>query len=83
MNATSWLGLGFVALLTIAGLTAVGVTLRNISREDLDDSAKAKWGALIGLSPGAGLYAWHRRKELLGHGPEGEQSDAMRDDGTE
>lgn len=67
MTLTSWLGLGFIALLLLTGLAAVMVTLRSISQEDLDDSAKAKWGALIGLSPGAGLYAWHRRKELMGH----------------
>lgn len=68
MTAMAWLGIGFVVLLLVVGLTAVGLTLRDISREDLDDPVKSKWGLLIGLSPGAGLYAWHRRNELMGHG---------------
>lgn len=66
MNLTSWLGIGFIVLITIIGLVAVGVTLRNISRSDLDESGKSKWGLMIGLSPLAGLYAWHRKDELLG-----------------
>ncbi|QYH19585.1 hypothetical protein JKI95_11305 [Corynebacterium aquatimens] len=54
MTTTAWLGIGFVVLLLVAGLTAVGLTLRDISREDLDDPAKSKWGLLIGLSPAPG-----------------------------
>lgn len=75
MNLTSWLGLGFVLLLTIAGLAAVWVTLRRIGGSTLDDDAKRKWGLLIGLSPGAGTYAWLRRDELLGHGDDGADGD--------
>lgn len=71
MNLTTWLGLGFVLLLTIAGLAAVWATLRRIGSSTLDDDAKRKWGLLIGLSPGAGTYAWLRRDELLGHGGDG------------
>lgn len=67
MNLTSWLGIGFVVLLSVVGLTAVGLTLRSISRSDLDESGKSKWGLLIGLSPLAGMYTWHRKDELLGH----------------
>lgn len=84
MNTTSWLGLGFVALLALAGLAAVIALLRSISRSDLDDSAKSRWGLLIGLSPGAGMYAWFKRKELLGHGSDevGDKEDGT-EDGTE
>lgn len=75
MNTTSWLGLGFVVLLVALGAIAVGATLRQIRRSQLDDSAKSRWGLLIGAAPWAGLYAWHRRDELLGHGDDPE-SDA-------
>lgn len=76
MNLTSWLGLGFVTLLTLTGIAAVGSTLRDISRSQLDDSAKSKWGLLIGVSPLAGLYTWHRKDDLMGHGDdEGQKLD--------
>ena len=72
MNLTSWLGIGFVVLLVALGAAALGATLRKISKSDMDDASKSKWGLLIGLSPGAGLYAWHRKDELMGNG-DGEQ----------
>lgn len=75
MNTTSWLGLGFVVLLVALGAIAVGATLRQIRRSQLDDNAKSRWGLLIGAAPWAGLYAWHRRDELMGHGDDPE-SDA-------
>lgn len=82
MTATAWFGLAFVALLTIVGLIAVVRTLRGISGSELDDDAKSKWGLIIGLSPGAGLYAWHRRDELMGHGEFGQDAtvDAWEED---
>lgn len=68
MNTTSWLGLGFVVFLVLLGAVAVGATLRQIRRAQLDDREKSRWGLLIGAAPWAGLYAWHRRDELMGHG---------------
>lgn len=75
MNLTSWLGLGFVVLLVAIGAVAIGGTARKISTSDLDDASKSKWGLLLGLSPGAGLYAWHKRDELMANGDDsGEDS---------
>ena len=70
MNLTSWLGIDFVVLLVLFGAVALGATLKNISKSDMDDASKSKWGLLIGLSPGAGLYAWHKKDELMGHAGE-------------
>lgn len=67
MTTTAWLGLGFVLLLTLIGGAAVWWVLRNISRSELDQDAKSRWGLLIGLSPSAGLFAWSQRDKLLGH----------------
>lgn len=67
MSTTAWLGIGFLVLLTATGLAALIATGRDISRSDLDDRSKSMWGLLIGLSPWAGLFAWHRRDDLLGH----------------
>lgn len=73
MNVTAWLGIGFLVLLIVIGLAALAATLNKISKSDLDDASKSKWGLLIGLSPGAGLYAWHRKDELMGNGDRTEE----------
>lgn len=75
MNLTSWLGIGFLVLLMVIGLAALVATLNKIGKSDLDDASKSKWGLLIGLSPGAGLLAWHRKDELMGNG-DGAQQDS-------
>lgn len=75
MNLTSWLGLGFLVLLVVIVLAVLVATLKKISASDLDDASKSKWGLLFGLSPGAGLYAWHKRDELITNGDDsGEDS---------
>lgn len=75
MTLTSWLGLGFVVLLVVIVLAVLVATLKKISASDLDDASKSKWGLLFWLSPVAGLYAWHRKDELMGNGDDsGEDS---------
>lgn len=76
MTTTAWLGLGFVLLLTLIGGAAVWWVLRNISRSELDQDAKSRWGLLIGLSPSAGLFAWSQRDKLLGHAGIDDDDDA-------
>lgn len=77
MSLISWLGLGFVALLAIGGIVALGNTSKEIHQSDMDEDAKRRWGFLMGFSPLAGLYAYKRRNELFGHGerPADEHSD--------
>ncbi|MGV0373436.1 hypothetical protein ACUY2A_08640 [Corynebacterium pilbarense] len=68
MSLISWLGLGFVALLAIGGIVALGNTSKEIYESDMDEDSKRRWGFLMGFSPLAGLYAYKRRNELFGHG---------------
>lgn len=68
MSLISLLGLGFVTLMFIGGIVALGSTSKEIHRSDMDEGSKRRWGFLLGFSPLAGLYAYWRRKELLGHG---------------
>lgn len=77
MSLISWLGLGFVALLAIGGIVALGNTSKEIHESDMDEDSKRRWGFLMGFSPLAGLYAYKRRNELFGHGerPVDEHSD--------
>lgn len=75
MTLTSWLGLGFVVLLAVIVLAVLVATLKKISASDLDDASKSKWGLLFGLSPGAGLLAWHWKDELMGNA-DGAQQDS-------
>ena len=77
MSLISWLGLGFVALLAIGGIVALGNTSKEIYESDMEEDSKRRWGFLMGFSPLAGLYAYKRRNELFGHGerPVDEHSD--------
>lgn len=68
MSLISWLGLGFVALLAIGGIVALGNTSKEIHRSDMDEDSRRRWGFLMGFSPMAGLYAYKKRDELFGHG---------------
>lgn len=68
MSLISWLGLGFVALLAIGGIVALGNTSKEIYRSDMEEDSKRRWGFLLGFSPLAGLYAYKKRDELFGHG---------------
>lgn len=68
MSLISWLGLGFVALLAIGGIVALGNTSKEIYESDMEEDSKRRWGFLMGFSPLAGLYAYKRRNELFGHG---------------
>ena len=77
MSLISWLGLGFVALLAIGGIVALGNTSKEIHQSDMEEDSKRRWGFLLGFSPLAGLYAYKRRNELFGHSeqPTDEHSD--------
>ena len=68
MSLISWLGLGFVALLAIGGIVALGNTSKEIYESDMEEDSKRRWGFLMGFSPLARLYAYKRRNELFGHG---------------
>ncbi|MHA6601079.1 hypothetical protein ACX3UO_04020 [Corynebacterium coyleae] len=82
MNATSWLGLAFVIGVSVLGLFVLWRKLREIQRSDLDDDAKRRWGLLFGISPLAGLFTWNRRKELLGHRDDSEETSSETGQGT-
>lgn len=73
MTAAGWAGIAFLVIMIVLGGVALYATLRSIRDSELDEQSKGRWGLLIGLSPGAGLYAWHRRDELMGHGDSNEE----------
>ena len=75
MSLISWLGLGFVALLAIGGIVALGNTSKEIHESDMEEDSKRRWGFLMGFSPLAGLYAYKRRNELFGHGEQTPEQD--------
>ena len=75
MSLISWLGLGFVALLAIGGIVALGNTSKEIHQSDMEEDSKRRWGFLMGFSPLAGLYAYKRRNELFGHGEQTTEQD--------
>ena len=75
MSLISWLGLGFVALLAIGGIVALGNTSKEIYESDMDEDSKRRWGFLMGFSPLAGMYAYKKRDELFGHGEQAPEQD--------
>lgn len=75
VNLVSWLGLGFVVLMAIGGIVVLASTLRDIDQSGMEEESKRRWGFLLALSPLAGLYAYTKRDELLGHSDEPHDGD--------